>query len=723
MGNIKNGKIIIELKSDLCVGSGYSYAGIIDSDSCYDEFGFPYIPARRLRGCIRESAEQMLLAKYSMEDIEKCFGRIGSDSGSALKIGNAHIKCENFEALLEDVKTGKNANRPEFSTQAIFGRFSHIVGQTKLEDGVAVEGSLRYTRTVNQKSPLDGGNLAFEAEISFDENNKELIKDAICATRHIGLKRNRGLGNVKMSLEENEGGYDNRNSKDDLFKVEEVDNDNFRLYFAVENVRPLMISASSEDESENYIPGQQILGTLAGRYLRQPGHSAEDDEFKDLFLNGKVIYSNLYPYDGKEIYYPAPEYLNRLKKTKEYVYTLGAELPCNFEKEDRKNPANGNQPKTLRGKFASVTVGNEVKIHELEKDVAYHHSHRNTHETENGDEGILYSHEVVRERQKFAGSIVVPKKYADEIKGLLLQDDLYFGKSKAAQYGKCRLIPFNGGNQKEKEGEIIGDILITFLSDAVLYNQEGNPTVFYDEVTEIVSKELGIEGAVQSEEYISGLITGLATGYLGVWNLRKPAVPVIKAGSFLVLKNPGKQLNKGMYTIGGRRMEGYGQVFADAAKGYVYGAPRMKKVTAEDEKKQTISNDAKKLITPTVFDRLLEEKINEAITEKTLKNISNTAVGRITLMVKESLAENNNDSNAAFENLKARIDSIKTESTKENGKQLLRSIEEFKNMADSGLSEKIATVFSKEENSKEMGNRWGKYALAILTHRKYEGRD
>ncbi len=92
-------------------------------------------------------------------------------------------------------------------------------------------------------------------------------------------------------------------------------------------------------------------------------------------------------------------------------------------------------------------------------------------------------------------------------------------------------------------------------------------------------------------------------------------------------------------------------------------------------------------------------------------------------MVKESLAENNNDSNAAFENLKARIDSIKTESTKENGKQLLRSIEEFKNMADSGLSEKIATVFSKEENSKEMGNRWGKYALAILTHRKYEGRD
>ena len=33
----------ITLKSDLCVGSGYSYAGIIDSDVSYDECGLPYM--------------------------------------------------------------------------------------------------------------------------------------------------------------------------------------------------------------------------------------------------------------------------------------------------------------------------------------------------------------------------------------------------------------------------------------------------------------------------------------------------------------------------------------------------------------------------------------------------------------------------------------------------------------------------------------------------------
>ena len=52
----KKAKIKITLKSDLCAGSGYSYAGIIDSDICYSKNGIPYIPARRIKGCLREAA-------------------------------------------------------------------------------------------------------------------------------------------------------------------------------------------------------------------------------------------------------------------------------------------------------------------------------------------------------------------------------------------------------------------------------------------------------------------------------------------------------------------------------------------------------------------------------------------------------------------------------------------------------------------------------------------
>ena len=46
----------ITLKSDLCAGSGFSYAGLIDSDISYDKYGVPFISGRRLKGCMKESA-------------------------------------------------------------------------------------------------------------------------------------------------------------------------------------------------------------------------------------------------------------------------------------------------------------------------------------------------------------------------------------------------------------------------------------------------------------------------------------------------------------------------------------------------------------------------------------------------------------------------------------------------------------------------------------------
>ena len=40
-------KIEMELLSDAIPGSGEGLAGIIDSDITYNEFGIPYIPAKR----------------------------------------------------------------------------------------------------------------------------------------------------------------------------------------------------------------------------------------------------------------------------------------------------------------------------------------------------------------------------------------------------------------------------------------------------------------------------------------------------------------------------------------------------------------------------------------------------------------------------------------------------------------------------------------------------
>ena len=93
--------------------------------------------------------------------------------------------------------------------------------------------------------------------------------------------------------------------------------------------------------------------------------------------------------------------------------------------------------------YAARIGADSVSVCEVKKDVVYHHSHRNTHMVETGeDEGILYSMDVIRRGQMFAGTITVPQEYKDIIKELLLERDLVFGKSRTVQYGKCRLIDY-----------------------------------------------------------------------------------------------------------------------------------------------------------------------------------------------------------------------------------------------------------------------------------------
>ncbi len=732
MGRIIKGTINITLKSDLCAGSGYSYAGMIDSDSCYDEYGLPYIPARRLKGCIRESIEELLYTKYPPEShiVEKCFGKTGSDSGSSFMLGNAYIT--GYESIRADLEAHKSGDRPEYEPQVILGRFSHISGQTKMEKGVAEEGSLRYTRVVNRYSPVTGGELQFKAELLFDEDYSDLIKDGVRATRHIGLKRNRGLGNVSMELKSEDC---EKASKRFIPEVKQLDDGRYCLSFAIRNSQPLMISGDSEDESLSYIPGQQILGLLAGRYLRE-GNSPDTEEFKALFLNGDVEYSNLYPFDGKSIYYPAPEYLNRLKKTKKYVYTIGSTLPDKDSLDKEFNYENGNQPKKLKGKYSAIKTDNRVSVMEVERDVVYHHSKQ---VSDNGEQGILYSMEVIKEGQVFAGHITSRSQESlNKVVKLLTQGDLSIGKSKTAQYGRCRLVEFETANTEVNEKISPQEtLLVTFRSDAIIYNDYGLPTVYLDEVKDKVARELGITDCLQddnsSEQYMSCISTKTLTGYLGVWNLRKPVVPAVKAGSYITYKiKPGANISLHKDNmVGERNLEGYGQVHLDNAKGFTYAGPVEDKI-ANDYQSLKPSKETVDLIRPVIYDQWLERKINRSMSDTKL-NISNTAAGRMALMLKESLVEGK-DPDDAFKLFAERICSFKTGNTRSEGEKLLKLLGSRKESWESGIDSQCYYLEDDQEltealehcgisvDEAEKKKRWDKYVMAILVNRKYEGR-
>ena len=95
----------IELKSDLCAGSGESLGSLIDTDICYYRYGFPYIPSKRLKGLIRESFIEYMdwSNNEKLKTIkQELFGVENSRNSGNLKVDNAYF--ENIDKIEDDIE-------------------------------------------------------------------------------------------------------------------------------------------------------------------------------------------------------------------------------------------------------------------------------------------------------------------------------------------------------------------------------------------------------------------------------------------------------------------------------------------------------------------------------------------------------------------------------------------------------------------------------------------
>ena len=710
-------KIIkIELQSDLCVGSGYSYAGIVDNDICYDDCGIPYIPSKRLKGCMRETLEMLGKVGYP-GNVDALFGKAGasdyeSEKDTKIRVGNAYI--EEYESLHAMLK--KNIDRGEINAQDILERFTHVVAQTAMENGVSNDQTLRYTRVVNRYYPFAEGTskpLVFNAEITLNNSDEEVVKDTLTAMTHIGLKRNRGFGLVKCTLEEKK---ETDTERDSMLLV---DASKKRISFALMNVEPLMLSGMKEDVSTDYISAQSLIGLLAGRYLAKSGNSAEEPEFQDLFINGKTKYTNLYPCKDGAIHYPAPDYLEKLKKNGRVVFHLEDTLP------DRENIApdfdygNGNLPKKLKGKYVARD-GCEVSLLEVTKEISYHHRQ--------DENRILYSSTAVSPGQFFAGSVETSDdKCLQLLKELLLDGDFYFGKSRTAQYGLCRLA--DASNMKEASSDDLipagNKILVTFLSDAVFLSEAGEYTVYSDEVEERVKEELGLSDPVSASYQ-----TTMITGFYGKWNLRKAPVPAIRAGSFMLFENK-EDYKPAKYLVGEKTVEGLGRIRIENADALRYDGVALKNTTQVQptEEKKVVCDSAIDVVFPILAKRWIEEKINEYIEKDSFRLFSsNASVGRMKLMLMESIHDPQ-----PLDSFTKRIKSIKNEGTRKEGEKLVKAAQDFMKAANQKYADLVTAPVGMDiglpqvESPKGkalceyMQNKWTDYVMGIITIRKYTG--
>ena len=567
----------ITLLSDLCVGNGESIGNAVDADVCMDRVGLPYIPARRLKGCLKQAALELEQMGYegALQKRQKLFGDAYGEEG-CLRVQDAVVKDAEIlrEFLASKIPADDFGERRERKIPDIVKRTAHVSsvarifstvrGQTRLEDGVKVDNTLRFTRVISRYDPFtlkDNSEMVFMAPVYLDTSDKKLhdfFEDCCRATRHIGTSRNRGLGNVSIAICE-----DRNQRKNDEANPEEntcehrisslADEEQIKISYRVALKAPVTLPGC--DELNTSIPARSVIGCMAGNYLRKG--SAEDRMFQDLFLNGNVRWSALTPVIDGVISDPAPMMLVKLKNDGNRLINH-----LSMEGTDWK----GLKPKTLDGAFAAICSrhGEEKSTYivaEPSIHTSYHYAINSTvHDRETSVVGskLLYMQDSIDAGMIYGGTVTCRAKFAGEVLGCLKEAKLSFGRSRSAQYAVCSLdgLPqVEVVSEKRFETEAGETVYVILKSDLAL-QKEGIYVTGKDEIRKELAEKLNVSEKMPAgcQDYCRYHTIG---GYQATWQLQKPQIPVIRAGSVYCFTASGESLPN-MIQVGQFSQEGFG---------------------------------------------------------------------------------------------------------------------------------------------------------------------
>ena len=202
----------ITLESNALIGSGEGYGAIIDADVVFDDVGIPYIPAKRIKGCLRDSALELceILDKAQIKSfldltadnssnkfkiITDIFGKQGQASPAPFYFTNLMI--DDYDKNKEWLEYFLSEHTNIISADSIRSYFTELRQQTAIDNnGVASDHSLRTIRTL-KKGITFRGVLFYQT----DNKNAERILALACRNlRYMGTKRNRGFGKIKCEL-------------------------------------------------------------------------------------------------------------------------------------------------------------------------------------------------------------------------------------------------------------------------------------------------------------------------------------------------------------------------------------------------------------------------------------------------------------------------------------------------------------------------------------------
>jgi len=364
-----------------------------------------------------------------------------------------------------------------------------------------------------------------------------------------------------------------------------------RLSIAISNESPFSIavsrSVSNVQECLDFIPGSVFRGSLADLYLKSKG---PDEDFKEIFISEKIIFSNLYINGAK----PNPlsayscKYHGGFLGDSEKHGVVDLILPLIREKEgdidlsdkiktcqyiEESEPC-GIETKRFKGYYRKILSDDSFESVNIKKRLLYHTAISPISET--ALENALYSMEVIEREQVFSGDILIDdgsllNKFNEFIKKI---DLLFLGSDKSAGLGMFKIMSYQEVDGFDNNESL--KIRISLFNEKLKLNN--NKTYFsitLQSDTIVTDKYMRYKSYIDAEDIgipDAQLIHGIAEkrvvqGWNAMTKLPKEDALAIEKGSVFVFAIDGpidsildKLLKLEIYGVGNRRAEGFGRL-------------------------------------------------------------------------------------------------------------------------------------------------------------------
>jgi CRISPR-associated protein Csx10 len=579
--------MLIDFRSPVCIGSGGPGPGYVDREVVFSETGLPYIPARRIKGLLRDAFRDVgsiLTLQGSAIDIGaaelELFGGIGESSSGKLRFCNA-VLCDpqtfQPESTLDEwltlvLSSQQAKDQGVIHREEIIQEFTDIRRQTRIgrAKGAAGENTLRVTRVLRS-------GLMFRAtvhsSIKLSRAMEHILALAVSALKQMGSSRTRGLGQVRCSLL---CGDANLNAEaiaalranklqapeNGAPEVNMVSADigppagQAALRFRLTLNQPALFSSSEGDPnmtaSLNHIPGSSLHGWLAWRFIEK---YPRDEAFLKLFCRGGLRFLPAYPEvmdSGGKASLPVPLALQQKKGITDSYVNL-------FANNDWAGTSRLRKQWTLPDQ--ALYGGTLTKL-EVPAELHYHHARPSTdrrlgraigaeqanlYDLPTGGEGAVFTYEQIKAGSSFVGAIVGDRAGLEFVRALLGEEppNAILGRSRSGQYGADASwqwldpSPVNLASLGETEWSAVpeflpGDELLALvLSPLLTVNAAGHPVAEFPAAQFETVSCLKVSPVNTNTSFARA---AWSSSYLTHQRLPRQQLPCIEAGSIFRLR-------------------------------------------------------------------------------------------------------------------------------------------------------------------------------------------